>query len=440
MKIRKSAVPYIILLIAMIAIHIPLTLDIYDDAYFSSILRDQSITGWLAARYFTWSSRLIIEFFLGLILKSGKWIWVFFDCCVILIGAHSLSNLISDGSDFKINWLTVSLFLIFPFRIFRSAGWAATTINYLWPLCLGLCAVIPIKKVFTNEAIRLWEYPIYTLFLIFAANQEQSCALLLGFYCLAFIFTLLYKCPKKYIAFQLGVCVASMLFILTCPGNKVRLDSEISSWFLDYNMLTVTDKLQIGITHALGTYLFTPSTIFFLFSLLLLLGAYLQKPSPKYKAISLVPFVCTLTFGTAYPLVNGYYPGIENIKNSITDYGFITLENYNLISSYIPLLITGAVTICTVLSFFIIYGPTLKGLIQMVILAAGFLSSFILAFSPTVHISGERTNTFFYFCIAICILQLYAHIKDLLTKFDTVFFAGTSFISLLSIANFLYSI
>lgn len=88
-------------------------------------------------------------------------------------------------------------------------------------------------------------------FLVFATNQEQVCAWLFG---LSLSF-LLYRIVKNrrltkndsYIIISVLICAASLVFILTCPGNNRRFIAEINSWFPQYTSLSFFEKLQLGV-------------------------------------------------------------------------------------------------------------------------------------------------------------------------------------------------
>ena len=51
----------------------------------------------------------------------------------------------------------------------------ATTINYQWSLC-----AIPVKKVHLTKKLKICEYVVRVVFLLFATNQEQGLAIMLG--------------------------------------------------------------------------------------------------------------------------------------------------------------------------------------------------------------------------------------------------------------------
>ena len=126
--------------------------------------------------------------------------------------------------------LLIAMIIIYPMMQMNSAGWAATTINYMWPMALGLFSLIPIRKVWDGEKIKFWQYPLYVIALLFSANQEQACAILFGTYLLfAILMVIKNKKIHPFIVIQNILVIASLIFILTCPGNSVRTQTEITN-------------------------------------------------------------------------------------------------------------------------------------------------------------------------------------------------------------------
>lgn len=44
--------------------------------------------------------------------------------------------------------------MLFPFGTFGVAGWYATTLNYVWPLALGLYGLSYIIQIISNEKVQ----------------------------------------------------------------------------------------------------------------------------------------------------------------------------------------------------------------------------------------------------------------------------------------------
>ncbi len=47
-----------------------------------------------------------------------------------------------------INTITSMLVVTITYTILNSAGWIATTVNYMWPLSFGIMGLYPLRKFF----------------------------------------------------------------------------------------------------------------------------------------------------------------------------------------------------------------------------------------------------------------------------------------------------
>lgn len=127
--------------------------------------------------------------------------------------------------------MLIAMILIYPYTIMHQAGWAATTVNYMWTISMCLFALIPIKKMWNNEKIKIWQYPLYTIALIFAGNHEQASCILVTFYIL-FTIILIVKNKKVkpyiYMIIQSIIAIISIKFILDCPRKSYKNINGIS--------------------------------------------------------------------------------------------------------------------------------------------------------------------------------------------------------------------
>ena len=88
---------------------------------------------------------------------------------------------------------------------------------------------------------------------------------------------------------QIVIAAASILFVLTCPGDAVRVETEIQTWLPEYADWTVPEKLLRGIFHAVDYYFYTAGINFFAFALvfLLALALFLSPGKKRQKALAL---------------------------------------------------------------------------------------------------------------------------------------------------------
>lgn len=224
----------ILLFVLEIILSIFITPNLYDDEWFIKQITNEidpetnqviehTITDFVKERYSSWSSRVIIEFVLCLVLKTSKYMWIFLECLMVTLASYSISKIFTKENTKQNNLMLVSMVLIYPYTAMHQAGWAATTINYMWPLAMCLFALIPIKKIWDEEKISIWEYPLYSIALLFAGNQEQTSAILV---CVYLIFTIILivrdKKVKPYMIFQTILAILSIVFILTCPRKLCK--------------------------------------------------------------------------------------------------------------------------------------------------------------------------------------------------------------------------
>ena len=68
---------------------------------------------------------------------------------------------------------------------------------------------------------------------------------------------------------QTILAIASIVFILTCPGNYIRNSIEINESFKDFGMLTVMDKICLGFTSTMGIIIEKGDLVFSVLSLII---------------------------------------------------------------------------------------------------------------------------------------------------------------------------
>ena len=177
----------------LLSIHVVFKVNFNDDLWFKNIIGTEykNIFEYIPIRYNTWSSRLIIESVLIFLLACPNIIWCVLDSLIIMLIIYSIDYLFKNNKKYI---LILLIILLYPLHEMKSAGWYATTLNYLWPLALGLFSFIPIKNKLIEKKEKRYMYPLYILSIIFACNQEQMCAVVLSFYIIFDIY--LYKKGK----------------------------------------------------------------------------------------------------------------------------------------------------------------------------------------------------------------------------------------------------
>ena len=385
----------------------------FDDQVFLESVTGTSVWSYVGPRYYNWSSRLVIEFVLCSILKISKYLWILLEAFMVALAGYSISKIFVKNDENKKDniIMLVAMILIYPIMQMNSAGWAATTINYMWPMALGLFSLIPIRKVWDGEKIKFWQYPLYVIALLFAANQEQACAILFGTY-LLFAILMIIKNKKihPFIVLQNILVIVSLVFILTCPGNAVRTQTEIANQFNDFEMLTILDKIGLGFTATMGMIIDKSSIVFAIMSILISVNIFLNYKEKLYRVVSLVPVFSILSLCYFSRITTEIFPFFGTLKGLITEEQvMLTAINCNNMLYVIPIILAAANFICITMSLLLMF-KKLNQNVALLVFWVGLASRLIMGFSPTVFLSGERTMLFFEFAMIIVSILVWQEI------------------------------
>ena len=287
-------------------------------------------------------------------------------------------------------------------------GWGASTVNYIWPLATCLYALIPIKKYYNNEKIKWFEYPIYICALLFACNMEQTCAILLGTYLLFMILLLVKnKKIKPFMLVQLFLTIISVIFILKCPGNALRLKAETAGHFKDFSTLSLIEKVSLGFTSSVGDILkWTMNLSSIILCVSIAVYIFSEYKEKIYRTIAIIPLVFILSLGVFLDFMQKIFPKLGSLSIAFqTPEVHLTTANINEIGSFMPIIISIILFSFIALSIIIIF-KKIKGNIPLLIYIVGFCSRIIASFSSTVFMSAPRTILFFDFAMLIVSLLI----------------------------------
>lgn len=402
--------PLMVFFLAILFAHLFFKMDRNDDAYFLSLFNRSNINfnlymEFLKSRYTTWSSRSIIDAVL-VIMVHFKTLWKILDSLVFLLIASSISKLTNLSNDRSINFIIVSIIFMIPLGINNSAGWIATTLNYLWPLAFGLFSMVAIKKIYFNEKIRWYEYALYSLALLYAANQEQMCCIALAVYS-AFILYWIYKYKKVnwFMCLQTFLILVSITFILTCPGNHNRSIEEASKYFQEFFNISFIRKIELGFSSTMFEFVMGSNLVFMTFSVILFVSVVANCRDNVYRAISAVPAVVYFVFNVFNDIVGKFFGKILSIKSSMTKLG--TGIKLSSPKTWLADLILLAVCLSILISLYYAFDNKKYSVLTIFILLLGFGSRMVMSFSPTIWASGTRTFIFMYASIVVCCSILY---------------------------------
>ena len=369
-----------------------------DDIFFKQAL-DGSLFSFLKGRYSTWTSRLVIEAALVNSYKFHFGVWRFFDVAAFVLIAECMIAICLPKKRYASLVYAVILFFTDWYSL-QTAGWGATTVNYLWPLACAMPFFVVTKTVLENKSVSKLKITLSLLLLVFAVNHEQIVALLLGFSVsfLAMHFVQSKKIQKSDIYFLAVIllCAASLVFTLTCPGNTTRF-SKGDVWFPEYQTVSFSEKLQLGIM-TIFTYYFAKFGVLTMIPLCLILTCWFYKTNRIKYFVQLV-----LDLYIVLSVLAGFVKTDFLLVNDKLAKFSVHSEIAVLVECGV-LLIIGAVFLHQII---FVMSDKLQGLLNAFLLFAGFCSAFIIAFSPTVYASGARCYLFMSYAIFAVVFRIF---------------------------------
>ena len=181
----------------------------------------------------SWSSRLIINVVLTFLANHNYMIFRILNTAVMVMGTFFLTRITKMQRQTGGTLIVMAAFFGIPALLHSSAGWIATTTNYLWPLSFGLWVVDLLIRDFEGQKASIAERIVILPFFRYAIESEQVC--LMGLFFLAVYGGLYVKKKRKvpaYASVLFVITLATMIYELTCTGNASR------DWMGDIDIYT----------------------------------------------------------------------------------------------------------------------------------------------------------------------------------------------------------
>lgn len=367
-----------------------------DDIWFSKQISSLTHGNYICSRYNIWSSRIIIESILIIITKLNINVWRVIDSFMYVAATFIAIKLVNRNNKKIINYIGCLIFMLYPYFDLSSAGWGATTTNYLWCFSLGMISFLPLINNYQDNSNSKTLYLISILGLFYATNQEQMCAIILGFNILYLINTLLKKEKiSKYNIICLLISIASLIFIMTCPGNTIRTQKEIKKWFPEFSKYGILQKLYLGIVST-ANIIISNKIVLFLFVLCLAYATYIYSKKTYTKVIAVSNFIVVSSVTILKTLLVDIFPYIKNAYNVLEYQGIPNItDKYSLIPLFFSILLVGNIIFMLLVVF------KKNQMLPIFIFLAGICSRLIIGFSPTVFVSSSRTAFYLYMSLII---------------------------------------
>ena len=346
----------------------------------------------LINRYQQWSSRLVIESILvfsthHLVLYKAVLSLLFFSVPVAIYLALTkiLPNQSAVNNTLNKAVLSLAVSSLLPYFQLPPVGIIAGMTNYYFPIVFLIWSyslLVSFKDFSYLKALCLLALSLL------AFSHEQCC--LLAFLTLGPIYLLKKSNLKLFLVFAV-LCVLSVIFHATCPGNMVRTVDATAICLPEFVNYSLFDKLSLGtilfiertITSTKIMFLFLAGSLF-----LMLLGRVDNYKTYIAKILFLICFVAV------YVLLRKALPDVEvSTKQEVFDTVTATFVVYSVI---IALMLVALLYLQDV------------SIIGKVILLWTFLAAcavtVLIGWSPTMFASGLRTE--FMGVSTLCLLAL----------------------------------
>lgn len=401
--------PFMLVLVIAVLYHLKIGAISGDDPFFAAATDDKTMWQFLSERYQTWTSRIVIDFLVAS-LVDHLIVWKILDIIVFSSMPVLFAKILGDTK--LVRWCSAAAILLYPFHDVGSAGWVTTTINYLWPIWGILLVGVLVKKVLCQEKILWYEIAAGVIGCILASSHEQAAVVLFIILLLAGIWLVRKHCLKVPVYYlMLLINMASLIFILTCPGNGNRnaVGTVDMPEFANY---TLFDKAYLGLLSIERVFIANVDIVFFMVVLLLAVLVYIKTSDYKKTLISSLPVLILLgqsVIKTAYPQLSGLFVVPDQV----------TVWSYGELSAWIPMVYL-AVTVASVLTaLFWLMEDMQEYISAVLLLGCGFAAGLVIGFTATIYVSGDRVYITLYFILlfisAYCIRKMEKELRDKLS-------------------------
>lgn len=345
-----------------------------DLAYFKTV----NVTwSWIInTRYLAWSSRVFIDVLIPFFVEHSLFLKI---TCIafLLVSPFILLKLLKGNSLIHLLFCFAVISLL-PYYEMKTAGFAATVLNYYFPIVLTLilCAAI-----YSNCKLNLLLFFVILIIGVFACNHEQCVVVVFTFSVLSLIKS---RPNLNPIALEtLVISILSLVFILMSPGNSVRMSLEMQNWMPEFAEFSFFEKMYMGITTTFFNLCYH-NNLPFVFCLVVLVLCLTKKF--RWAITSLI------VLSLFQEILRKSFKSTELLENATW---LISFPSFTLIIFFAYVIVLLVIALKLDLSI-----QNRVVIIVMILLA--FALRGVIGLSPTVFASGVRTSIFSQSLFIIC--------------------------------------
>jgi len=226
-----------------------------DDLFYKTASLNSSLPSFINQRYFNWTGRVTSETLAYLFNNSLEFLWPIINAAMMTflsIIIFNYTNLLAKIKDNKKSLLAIitclTFLLIEKSVIDPSFLWKTGSLNYLWPVTMGLIAFYPFLLSIKNKLNKVNYLFYFLISLIASISMEQmSVALYFGLITyFIYMFINKKKIPLIIYLITFNILIGSMILFLA-PGNQVRLQAEANHNFPGFLSLSLFNRISISI-------------------------------------------------------------------------------------------------------------------------------------------------------------------------------------------------
>ncbi|MEK4239848.1 DUF6056 family protein [Paenibacillus sp. FSL H7-0714] len=440
-KNKHYIIKLAVLFICVYSFHLIIKVAPGDDTWFSDVSDQFSFLSYLKFRYNEWSGRMPAEAALYYFLDGRIWIWRIINTGMIVSLGYLIVRIIKEKVQFR-EILAAILLLGFFSHSIMSSGllWITGSMNYLWPICGALFAMIPfadysLRGRFAKGNTRLVLCGIIGL--LSACSNEQVALCMISFSVISIFHSFFTnKSWDIKLMFLTIIFVTGALILFLAPGNDKRYIAETATWFPGFDLLSIKDHIYIGVI-----WIFNKTTFEMQYIILMISTVSIVVMYKKYDKMRLIQSALLYVFSCMFLIV--VFTKIMGSSTSLL-YDFTAIQKFNFgyeISHIWRLNFDFLVAIVPyifwilyyMLLSFIIFLVTDRSLFVILTLLASIATMVVMFVSPTIYASASRVLTVASVLIMLVIVNIFIRFNLLSFKVTWVIFCTFSTINILTL-------
>lgn len=358
-------------------------------------------------RRFNYNGRICTDVLANVFYRVPIEVWMLVVTFVWISIAWLIVNVFTSGDLLDV-FVVCYCITLFPYHYLSSAGYIATSTNYLFTLYSVLVIIYIIKRRFDKGNIGIIHWFILILNMIYASNHDQSGVAVIAGLLILYLFLRINKGELdrdnniiRFIIVNLVISIVLFVIMFALPGHVYRMTNgnEMTYWLPEFANWSFLYKVFKGYSSTIAVVLYNDLLITdVLCALLLLLG--LTHKSWKLKLVSALPY-----------LIINILPKVVNRSKVICYNKYGMFDLYDLDVKVWPFVLSIFIIFCVVVA---VINSDIKNknkwiIISLLIIGAGTRE--MMGFSATIYASSYRTFTILLFGLVIASVLIYSEVK-----------------------------